>query len=146
MKLCNLRLDKIIMKKENPLGVSLGVSPKMNHDIYIINQMNMIQVLFLLSHHFKRFPGRQKSTKAHILRFIARSYLLLSTGLNRNQVTAGGISGGILCSVQEDAPDQASYATGLLYPEINTPLMAVWRRNPQNRCWFILIKVVIHKL
>lgn len=97
-------------------------------------------------HHFKRFPGLQKSTKAHILRFIARSYLLLSTGLNRNLVTAGGISGGILCSVQEDAPDQASYATGLLYPEINTPLMAVWRRNPQNRCWFILIKVVIHKL
>ncbi|MFI7809996.1 ArsB/NhaD family transporter [Citrobacter werkmanii] len=26
-------------------------------------------------------------------------YLLLSTGLNRNQVTVGGISGGILCSV-----------------------------------------------
>jgi len=34
------------MKKENPLGVS----SKMKHDIYIINQMNMIQVLFLLSH------------------------------------------------------------------------------------------------
>lgn len=35
------------------------------------------------------------------------SYLLLSTGLNRNQVTVGGISGGIMCSVQGDAPNEA---------------------------------------
>lgn len=34
------------------------------------------------------------------------SYLLLSTGLNRNQVTVGGISGGILCSVQGYAPNE----------------------------------------
>lgn len=25
---------------------------------------------------------------------------------------------------------------------LNALLMAVWRRNPQNRCWFILTKVV----
>ena len=25
---------------------------------------------------------------------------------------------------------------------LNALLMAVWRRNPQNRCWFILSKVV----
>ncbi len=42
------------------------------------------------------------------------SYLLLSTGLNRNQVTVGGTSGGILCSVQGYAPNEAKMPDRLM--------------------------------
>lgn len=42
-----------------------------------------------------------------MMRFMARTLSLLSTGLNRNQIIVGGISGDILCSVLGDAPNEA---------------------------------------
>lgn len=39
-----------------------------------------------------------------MMRFMARTLSLLSTGPNRNQIIVGGISGDILCLVLGDAP------------------------------------------
>lgn len=91
----------------NELGVLLGVSYKIKRNKNHIYQWLRGVCFVPIIAPFQTLP---KSTEINLkpvyCGFWPVFYLLLSTGLNRNQVTVGGISGGILCSVLGDAPNE----------------------------------------
>lgn len=85
------------------MGVSHKPIKKKNYKYQFFEWFGMVPII-------APFLTLLKSTEINLkpvyCDFWPVSYLLLSTGLNRNQVTVGGISGGILCSVQGYAPNE----------------------------------------
>lgn len=55
-------------------------------------------------YYFKLFSSQLKSTKSPYDAVYGPTLSLLLTGLNRNQIIVGGISGDLLCLVLGDAP------------------------------------------
>lgn len=79
----------------------IGVCIDLFFDINLFNKINLL-ILFIDSYyrtisHFSLVYRNQR--KVRILRFLARVLSPVINWTHRNQVTVGGISGGILCSV-----------------------------------------------
>ena len=93
---------------KNKVGAQKGAFIKMKQEnIYIYQREYAVCYVPIIAPFQTLLKSTEINLKPVYCGFWPVSYLLLSTGLNRNQVTVGGISGGILCSVQGDAPNEA---------------------------------------